>query len=119
FESPGPDTVRYEDGLGEFEIRLLLEQHLGDDGAAASYAAGWDGDRYQVLGRASAAATAALVWYTLRDDKVAAARVRKGLESAWAKRRPGGRSVRRSASTQLLGTGRPVVRLRGGPSGRA
>src|SRR2546425_13333091 len=54
FASPAPDTVRYEDGLGEFEIRLLLQQHLGDDSAAALFAAGWDGDRYQVLGRGSA-----------------------------------------------------------------
>jgi hypothetical protein len=45
FESPGRYTVRYEDGLGEFEIRLLLQQHLGDDSAAARFAAGWDGDR--------------------------------------------------------------------------
>src|SRR2546425_11934045 len=47
FASPGSDTVRYEDGLGEFEIRLLLEQHLGDTSAAALFATGWDGDRYQ------------------------------------------------------------------------
>src|SRR5438046_539585 len=40
FESPSPDTVRYEDGLGEFEIRLLLEQYLGDDSTAALLAAG-------------------------------------------------------------------------------
>jgi len=39
-ESSTADTVRYEDGLGEFEIRLLLQQHLGDDSAAALAAAG-------------------------------------------------------------------------------
>src|SRR5439155_683510 len=74
-------------------------------------AAGWDGDRYQVLGRGSAPGTAALVWYTLWDDKMAAARFRKGLESAWAKRGPGGRGVRRSQIEQLLVAGVPVVRL--------
>jgi hypothetical protein len=42
------DAVRYEDGLGEFEIRLLFEQFLHDDTAAVASAAGWDGDRYQV-----------------------------------------------------------------------
>jgi len=104
---------------GEFEIRLLLEQHLGDGGAAASFAAGWDGDRYQVLGRGSAAATSALVWYTLWDDKLAAARFRKGLERAWAKRRPGGRGARRSEIKQLLVTGVPVVRLVDAPLGWA
>src|SRR6185312_2342824 len=106
FESLGRDTVRYEDGLGEFEIRLLLQQHLGDDSAAALLAAGWDGDRYQVLGARSAGAGRArggrgaggargaggdaLVWYTLWDDKAAAARFTRGLERAWAKRRSGG-----------------------------
>src|SRR5438552_19060877 len=67
FESPARDTVRYEDGLGEFEIRLLLQQHLGDDGAAASLASGWDGDRYQVLGQGSGrgAGPEAPVWYAL------------------------------------------------------
>src|SRR5207245_10094333 len=77
-ESAGPDTVRYEDGLGEFQIRLLLQQHLGDGDTAALLASGWDGDRYQVLGRGGAAGTEALVWYTLWDDKAAATRFRKG-----------------------------------------
>src|SRR5436189_61612 len=80
-------------------------------GGAELLAAGWDGDRYQVLGRGSAPGTAALVWYTLWDDKMAAARFRKGLESAWAKRGPGGRGVRRSQIEQLLVAGVPVVRL--------
>ena len=124
FESPARDTVRYEDGLGEFEIRLLLQQHLGDDGAAASLAAGWDGDRYQVLGQGSGAGAGAagagaetLVWYTLWDDKTAAARFRKGLESAWAKRWLGRRGVRRAEIKQLLVVGVPVVRLVDAPLG--
>src|SRR5256886_8124446 len=105
FASPGSDTVRYEDGLGEFEIRLLLEQHLGDASAAALFATGWDGDRYQVLGRRKAnrgggAGGDALVWYTLWDNKGAAARFKKGLESAWAKRRSGGSPGRRSQIKQ-------------------
>ena len=121
FESPARDTVRYEDGLGEFEIRLLLQQHLGDDGAAASLAAGWDGDRYQVLGQGSGAGAGAgaeaLVWYTLWDDKRAATRFRTGLESAWAKRWLGRRGVRRSEIKQLLVVGVPVVRLVDAPPG--
>ena len=142
FESPGPDTVRYEDGLGEFEIRLLLEQHLGDDSAAASFAAGWDGDRYRVLGGRSAARAAraaraggargaggaggagraradALVWYTLWDDKRAAAHFKKGLQSAWAKRHSGGPTVRRSEIRQLVVGGVHVVRLVDAPAGWA
>ena len=141
FESPGPDTVRYEDGLGEFEIRLLLEQHLGGDSAAASFAAGWDGDRYQVLGGRSAARAGragrvgragvaggagggaaradALVWYTLWDDKRAAAHFKQGLQSAWAKRRSGGPTVRRSEIRQLVVSGVHVVRLVDAPAGWA
>ena len=141
FESPGPDTVRYEDGLGEFEIRLLLEQHLGGDSAAASFAAGWDGDRYQVLGGRSAARAGragrvgragvaggagggaaradALVWYTLWDDKRAAAHFKQGLQSAWAKRRSGGPTVRRSEIRELVVSGVHVVRLVDAPAGWA
>jgi hypothetical protein len=130
FESPAPDTVRYEDGLGEFEIRLLLQQHLGDDSAAALFAAGWDGDRYQVLGRRSAGAAGgpggagaagadALVWYTLWDDKAAAARVARGRARARAKPRSGGSTARRSEIRQLVVSTVHVVRLVDAPAGWA
>jgi len=121
FESPGRDMVRYEDGLGEFEIRLLLQQHLGNDSAAALFAAGWDGDRYQVLGRRSAGGKGgdALVWYTLWDDKAAAARFAQGLGRAWAKRRSGGSTARRSEIKQLLVSSIHVVRLVDAPAGWA
>ena len=112
FEAPGPDTVRYEDGLGEFEMRLLLEQYLGDEGTAALVATGWDGDRYRVLG----AAADVLVWYTLWDDAAAGARFFRGLEHAWAKRRSGGATLRRSEITQLVLSGVPVVRLVDAPA---
>jgi hypothetical protein len=113
--------VRYEDGLGEFEIRLLLEQHLGDASAAALLATGWDGDRYRVLGRRNAnrggrVGGDALVWYTLWDDKTAAARFKKGLERAWAKRRSGGATGRRAEIKQLLVSKVPVVRLVDAPA---
>ncbi|HYL56148.1 MAG TPA: hypothetical protein VEU73_11300 [Gemmatimonadales bacterium] len=112
FESVAPSAVRYEDDLGEFEIRLLLEQHLGDDSVAARLAEGWDGDRYVVLhtGRGSAAGGDVLVWYTGWDDRAAATRFAKGLVRAWAKRRAGSRG-RRSEIKQLLVSGVPVVRL--------
>jgi hypothetical protein len=118
FVTPAPDTVRYEDGLGEFEIRLLLEQHLGDDSAAARFAAGWDGDRYQVLGRSGAGADA-LVWYTLWDDKAVAAHFMRGLERAWGKRRSGGSTARRSEIRQLVVSAVHVVRLVDAPVGWA
>ena len=116
---PRGDTVRYEDGLGEFEIRLLLEQHLGDGSAAAALASGWNGDRYQV--RSAAGGAVALVWYTLWDDKASAARFKKGLETAWVRRRAGGRGAaggpRRWEIKPLLVTGVSVVRLVDAPPG--
>lgn len=117
FQSSGADPVRYEDGLGEFEIRLLFKQHLGDDSAAALLAAGWDGDRYQVL--ADGVGADALVWYTLWDDRASAARFIKGLERAWARRRSGGLVVRRSEIRQLVVSGVPLVRLVDAPPGWA
>jgi len=118
---PAPDTVRYEDGLGEFEIRLLLQQHLGDETEAALFAAGWDGDRYQVLG----ARGEALVWYSVWDDARAADRFAGGLERAWQKRRADpkglpdgrGRTGRRSEIQRLTIDGRPGVRLVDAPAG--
>jgi hypothetical protein len=118
-ESSTADTVRYEDGLGEFEIRLLLQQHLGDDSVAALAAAGWDGDRYQVLARKGEAGADALVWYTLWDDKAAAARFTHALQRAWAKRRAASSRVRRWEIKPLLVSKVPVVRLVDAPAGWA
>jgi hypothetical protein len=111
--SPGePDTVQYEDGLGEFETRLLFQQHLGNETEAVTLATGWDGDRYQVLGPKSDA----LVWYSVWDDAAAANRFSAGLQRAWMKRRSGGQAVRRSEIKQLTIQGRPVVRLVDAPT---
>jgi hypothetical protein len=112
FSSAGPDTVDFEDNLGEFETRLLFQQHLGDDVLAANLAAGWDGDRYQVLGPKSDV----LVWYSVWDDAAAASRFAAGLERAWGKRRAAGRPARRWEIRQLTVGGRPVVRLVDAPS---
>lgn len=116
FESLTPSAVRYEDDLGEFEIRLLFEQHLGggDDSVATKLAEGWDGDRYVVLrgtAQGGTGGTDVLVWYVLWDDRAAAARFAKGLARAWAKRRAGSHALRRSEIKQLLVSGVPVVRL--------
>jgi len=109
FPAAGSDLVQYEDNLGEFETRLLFQQHLGDEAEAARLAAGWDGDRYQVLGRERGAD--ALVWYSVWDDAAAAERFARGLERAWQKRRADGRTGRRSEIKQLTINGRPCVRL--------
>ena len=107
-----PDTVRFQDGLGEFETRLVLQQQLGDETEAALLAAGWDGDRYQVLGPGGDA----LVWYSVWDDGPAADRFAGGLERAWRNRRSlkdsaGGQALRRSEVKRLAIDGRPGVRL--------
>jgi hypothetical protein len=112
FTGPAADTVQFEDNLGEFEIRLLFQQHLGDEAEAARLASGWDGDRYQVLGREADA----LVWYTVWDDAAAAERFARGLERAWAKRRSDG-GGRRTEVRQLTIGSRPVVRLTDAPAG--
>jgi len=103
--------VRFEDDLGEFETRLLLEQHLGDERQATQLATGWDGDRYQVLGGAADA----LVWYTVWDDAAAADRFAAGLERAWQKGRAG-RIGRRSEIKRVIVDGRPGVRLVDAPA---
>jgi hypothetical protein len=112
FASGGPDTVRWEDNLGEFETRLLFQQLLGSEPEAATLATGWDGDRYQVLGVQSDV----LVWYSVWDDAPAATRFAGGLQRAWEKRRPAGRTARRSEIKQLTVDGRPVVRLVDAPA---
>jgi hypothetical protein len=112
FAAGEPDAVKWEDGLGEFETRLLFQQHLGDEVEAANLATGWDGDRYQVLG----ANSDALVWYSVWDDAAAAGRFAAGLQRAWQRRRPDGRTARRSEVRQLTVSGRPVVRLVDAPA---
>jgi hypothetical protein len=112
FAAGGADPVQWEDGLGEFETRLLFQQHLNNEAEAASLATGWDGDRYQVLG----ANGDALVWYSVWDDAAAAGRFAAGLQRAWGKRRPDGRRARRSEVRQLTIAGRPVVRLVDAPA---
>jgi hypothetical protein len=42
-------TEVHTDGLGELEMRIFLEEHLGESAEAASAAEGWDGDRYRLL----------------------------------------------------------------------
>ncbi|HET7790000.1 MAG TPA: DUF6782 family putative metallopeptidase [Gemmatimonadales bacterium] len=112
FERGGPDTVRYEDDLGEFEGGLLVDELLGDtvsspaagDVGPAQTAAGWAGDRYQVLG----AAANALVWYSVWDTPAARDAFQRKLERAWSKRSAPGR---RSSITPLTVNGRPALRL--------
>ena len=101
------DTVQWQDNLGEYETRLLFQQLLGNEADATALATGWDGDRYEVLGKKSDV----LVWYSVWDDAAAAARFTNGLQRAWAKRRADGRTGRRAEIKQLTIGNRSVVRL--------
>ena len=54
----------YTDGLGELEVRILLETHLGS--ASADLSAGWDGDRYGLYETPDGGRS--LVWVSVWDD---------------------------------------------------
>ena len=110
----GAGAVQWEDGLGEFETRLLFQQHLGSEAEAIMLASGWDGDRYRVLGPNGGGE--ALVWYSVWDDAAAASRFAAGLQRAWEKRWSDGRVARRSEVKQLTISGRSVVRLVDAPA---
>ncbi len=60
----------YENGLGEFETRLMLYEHLKDQNASVRGASGWDGDRYMLIntGRGDA-----IVWVSVWDSSIDAA----------------------------------------------
>ncbi len=111
-----PDTVRYEDDLGEFEIGLLFAQLLGDanDDQGSVYAQDWGGDRYQVYGPSAGAN--ALVWYTVWDTRGARDRFVRGLTRLWPKRPGAGKG--RSYTIQALSVdGLPGARLVDAPAG--
>lgn len=57
-------TPIYTDVLGEMEVRILLETHLGAESTDLS--AGWDGDRYALY--ETPAGGRSLVWVSVWDD---------------------------------------------------
>lgn len=107
-----PDSVRYEDDLGEFETGLLFSQLLGgtSDAQGSVYAQGWGGDRYQVYGPQTGAT--ALVWYTVWDTPEARDRFVRGLARLWTKRSEAGAGRGRRSSIQAVSVdGLPGARL--------
>ena len=74
-ELPKPEnaTLTYANDLGEFETRLFLYQYLGNVGSAARGAAGWIGDRYEVVNTSRGAGIA---WLTVWDTPLDAAEFR-------------------------------------------
>lgn len=108
---PSGADVIYQDGLGEFEIRVLLTELTRDESVGAAGAMGWAGDRYAVL---SPDPGAALVWWTLWDTPQAGQRFAQLLQKTWpARERPG----RRAEITSATVGAHPAVRLVDAPTG--
>jgi len=70
----GTGRVKYQNTLGEFETRLFLYQYLDDQPAAVRGAAGWEGDRYEIIQGPTGART--IAWVTVWDSPVDAAQFR-------------------------------------------
>ncbi len=105
---PRIGKVAYENNLGEFETRLLLYEHLKDQSAAIRGAAGWDGDRYQLidLGRGEA-----LVWLSVWDSSLDAAEFRDLLDTAVLKRFKGIEPGASDGMTRTYRAGKRVIGL--------
>lgn len=125
--APRGATLVHEDNLGEFETRLLLHEHLDDAGTASRAAAGWDGDRYQLVNTPRGEGIA---WFTVWDSPVEAAEFRDAMERALERRygiraTAGGEATLRrwtargrsiTLAAEEVG-GRPVVILEDMPEG--
>ena len=77
------DTLVYDDDLGEFETRIALETWSVDTATAVAAAAGWNGDRFEVLGTP---AGTALLWASAWTTPEDAAQFRQALMAGWARR---------------------------------
>lgn len=106
--APRVGKVVYENNLGEFETRLLLYEWLKDQSAAIRGAAGWDGDRYQLIdiGRGEA-----LAWLTIWDSSVDAAEFRDLLDTSVLKRFKGVQPGKADGMTRLYTTGNRTIAL--------
>ena len=90
--------TRYAQDLGELEILIYFQEHLGDQRAAAAAAAGWDGDAYALLSNGD---VRALVWYTVWDSEADADEFADAYRQAFAIRFGGS-----GAGDALVGEGR-------------
>jgi hypothetical protein len=77
------DTLVYDDDLGEFETRVALETWGVDTAAAVGAAAGWNGDRFEVLGTP---AGTALVWVSAWTSAADVTEFERALAAGWARR---------------------------------
>jgi hypothetical protein len=69
-DPPAGWITAYDNTLGQFELMILLTEHLGE--GESDVAAGWSGDRYALLD--GPAGESVLVWYVAWQDAAAADR---------------------------------------------
>ena len=114
FAPAGRDTLVYDDDLGEFETRVALETWGAGEAQAIAAAAGWNGDRYEVLGSTSGTA---LVWASAWDTPGDASEFAQALRQAWERARSRGAAAGRrwQVDSQVV-AGVSVVRLVDAPS---
>jgi hypothetical protein len=101
----------HSDGLGEFEIRVLLTQLTGSESAGRAGALAWGGDRYAVFAHDDH--QFALVWWSVWDTERAADRFATLLERVWP---VSATPDRRHTITRISVEGHPGVRLVDAPS---
>lgn len=106
---PRPDVV-YQDGLGEFEIRVLLTELSGREAVGRAGGLGWGGDQYAVL---EVDVGHVLVWWVVWDSERYADRFARVLEREWPKRN---RPDRRFTIERLALNGHAAVRLVDAPA---
>lgn len=102
--------ARYEDVMGENEIRVILAALAGSDEVQTVVPLGWGDDRYRLYDTPDGPA---LVWYVAWDDARAAGRF---LRAAGALRRPS-RAGYRAALDSLEVDGRTATRYVLAPAG--
>jgi hypothetical protein len=109
----GPSKVRYTNDMGEFDTRLFLFQHLSDQAAAIRGAAGWAGDRYEIVDTPKGPA---LVWVTLWGTTVAAGQFHDQLLETISARY-GAHPARTVSATPVEISGHPGVVYVDAPAG--
>jgi hypothetical protein len=110
--APG-DTVVYSDDFGEFDTRSVLRTWGVSPDDAVAAAAGWNGDRYAVLGTRSGTA---LVWASAWDTPEDATQFERALRSGWSRVAGPASAARRWRIDMLEVGGVKVVRLVDGPA---
>ena len=115
-EDPGEDwSVLWAHDLGELEIRIYFQEHLGVGPSAEQAATGWDADAYVLLSKGE---DLMLVWYTAWDSDADAEEFASAYRRAFAARYgvtgPGAElsaGERQGRVDRLTLSGTPVVRV--------